>query len=99
MQYDSALDLVQDTGAQQLTENSGNGNDESSSGYVYLYNPSSTTFVKQYIAFANTYQHDNYSISHYIGGYCNVTAAIDGAQFSFSSGDIDAGVIKLYGIA
>ena len=30
--------------------------------------------------------------------YCNVTAAIDGVQFSFASGDIDVGTIKLYGI-
>ena len=31
-------------------------------------------------------------------GYCNVTAAIDGVQFSVASGTIDSGTIKLYGI-
>ena len=31
--------------------------------------------------------------------FCNVTAAIDGVQFAMSSGNIDAGTIKLYGIA
>ena len=35
----------------------------------------------------------------FTGGYCNVTAAIDGVQFAMSSGNIDAGTIKLYGIA
>ena len=29
----------------------------------------------------------------------NVTAAIDGAQFKFSSGNIDSGTIKLYGVS
>ena len=31
-------------------------------------------------------------------GYVNVTAAVDGVQFVMSSGNIDAGVIKLYGV-
>ena len=35
----------------------------------------------------------------YTAGYCNVTAAIDGVQFAMSSGNIDAGTFKLYGIA
>jgi hypothetical protein len=34
----------------------------------------------------------------YVAGYCNVTAAIDGVQFSMSSGNIDAGTIKMYGV-
>ena len=34
----------------------------------------------------------------YTGGYCNVTAAIDGVQFKMSSGNIDAGTIKMYGV-
>ena len=34
----------------------------------------------------------------YYAGYCNVTAAIDGVIFKMSSGNIDSGTIKLYGI-
>ena len=42
---------------------------------------------------------NNGQISHeFSAGYCNVTAAIDGVQFSFASGNIDAGTIKLYGL-
>jgi hypothetical protein len=33
-----------------------------------------------------------------IAGYNNTTAAIDGVQFSMTSGNIDDGKIKLYGI-
>jgi hypothetical protein len=37
-------------------------------------------------------------MNHVASGYNNVTAAIDGVQFSFDSGNIDSGTIKLYGI-
>ena len=32
-------------------------------------------------------------------GYFNTTSAIDAVQFKFSSGNTDAGVVKLYGIS
>ena len=35
----------------------------------------------------------------YFAGYCNVTAAIDGVDFKFASGNIDSGVIKMYGLS
>ncbi len=44
------------------------------------------------------YQSGDYSFDIHVAGYFNVTAAIDGIQFSMSSGNIDSGVIKLYGI-
>ncbi len=34
----------------------------------------------------------------YYSGYCNTTTAIDGVQFAMSSGNIDAGTIKMYGV-
>ena len=97
--YDGALHLAQGTGVQGLTENSGNDNDQCSSGYLHLYDPSSTTFVKHYIARVNTTIGGDYSIDNYVAGYCNVTAAIDGVQFSFSADEIQAGTIKMYGVA
>jgi hypothetical protein len=36
--------------------------------------------------------------NNYVAGYCNTTTAIDGVQFKMSSGNIDSGTIKLYGI-
>jgi len=39
-----------------------------------------------------------WSMNTFVAGYCNVTAAIDAVQFKQSSGNIDAGTIKLYGI-
>jgi len=86
------------TGVQVLGQNIGNGNDESISGTMYLFNPASTTFQKQYISSVNYYQTDNKSENAFVGGYCDVTAAIDAVQFSPSAGTFDAGDIKLYGI-
>ena len=39
-----------------------------------------------------------YSIDAFFGGYFNVAAAITQIDFKFSSGNIDAGIIKMYGI-
>ncbi len=34
-----------------------------------------------------------------VAGYFNTTSAIDAVQFKMSSGNIDSGVIKLYGVS
>ena len=98
LSYSGSFDLAQSTGVQPLAEGTGNGNDECVSGELTLFNPSSTTFVKHFIAQTNNYYKDNFMMKFYVAGYCNVTAAIDGVQFSFASGNIDAGTFKLYGI-
>ena len=90
--------LAQNTGFQSLNLNMGNGNDESLSGEMFLFNPSSTTFVKHFMSTTQYYQDGNASLNYYIAGYCNVTAAIDAVQFKMNSGNIDAGTIKLYGV-
>jgi hypothetical protein len=99
LSYDTGSDLAQSTGVQTIVLGQGNGNDESASGEMYLFNPSSTTFVKHFMTRISFYQHNNYAFDNYTAGYCNVTAAIDGVQFSMSSGNIDSGTIKLYGIS
>ena len=65
---------------------------------MFLFSPSSTTFVKHFIVRGNTYSQNDLSADMYFAGYCNVTAAIDGVDFKFASGNIDSGVIKMYGI-
>ncbi len=97
--YRTGDDLAQSTSAQKLGGGLGNGNDECLVGTLHLFNPSSTTFVKHFIVRTNLYESDNHTVDNYIAGYCNVTDAIDGVQFSMSSGNIDAGDICLYGIA
>ena len=96
--YTANDDIAQGTGFQSLANGVGAGNDESLSGEMYVFNPSSTTFVKHFIATVNFYEDANMSVQHFTSGYCNVTAAIDAVQFKMSSGNIDSGIFKLYGI-
>ena len=99
-QYESGYDLAQGTGFQPLQSGGliGNGNDECLSGFLHLFNPSSSTFVKHFTATTNQYSSYDYSINSFIGGYFNTTTAITRLQFKMASGNIDAGDICLYGI-
>jgi len=96
--YQASHDLAQGTGFQTLARNTGNGNDECTSGEMLLFNPSSTTYVKHFLARGCGHHQSNYSFTDFVAGYCNVTAAIDAVQFKFHSDNIDAGTFKLYGI-
>tara|TARA_R100000900_G_scaffold57571_1_gene46741 strand:- start:212 stop:847 length:636 start_codon:yes stop_codon:yes gene_type:complete len=96
--YFANKDIAQGTGFQVISADVGGGNDESMSGEMFLFNPSSTTFVKHYFHRASTYEKDSAAIEHYASGYFNVTAAIDAIQFKFDSGNIASGRIALYGI-
>ena len=78
----------------------GQDNDASSSGEIILFNPSSTTYVKHFMWTGNhmSYYSTPWSINSYVAGYGNTTSAVDAIQFKMTSGNIDAGTFKLYGI-
>ena len=92
-------DLAQSTSAQQLKD-IGNTSDDSAAGTLHLFNPSSTTFVKHFIStFTGPTGESTQNLHNsFVGGYFNTTSSIDAVQFSMSSGNIDSGTIKLYGI-
>ena len=95
--YDTAGDLAQSTSFQRI-QFPGNDNDQSVSGKLCLFNPSSTTYVKHFMAVANASLANNNSVNVFPAGYCNTTSAVDAVQFKFASGNIDDGIIKLYGV-
>ena len=97
--YNGNQDIQSGTGAHTILEDLGNDNDQAGSGELWLFNPSSTTFQKNFIGRSSNAHGSDYSQDIHYAGYCNVTAAIDGVQFAFSSGTIDSGTIKMYGIA
>jgi len=99
LQYNADRDLVESTGAQRFSLQIGNANDECVVGTLHIFSPSDTTFVKHYSAIVNGYNGSDYSQQLFTGGYMNTTSAVDAIQFSFQSGDIDAGSISLYGIS
>jgi hypothetical protein len=96
--YGSSYDLAQSTSNQSLMNAVGNDNDQGSNGSLLIFNPSSTTFVKHYIYKGNHITGGNSSVNWFVAGYGNTTSAIDGIKFQMSSGNIDSGTIKLYGI-
>ena len=97
--YRTPKDLAQSTSFQDLVQGTGADNDQNSSGFLHLFNPSSTTFVKHFIARTSDYNANNYAIDSYIAGYGNTTSSIDAVRLQMASGNIDSGVIKLYGIS
>jgi len=100
LSYDGGNDLAQSTDFQQLNLDAdlGADNDQSLSGELTLFNPSSTTFVKHFIATTNFCHAGNFTIQCSIAGYFNTTSAIDAIQFKMASNEIASGIIKLYGI-
>ena len=101
LQYYASGDLDQDTDFHYMTGNSGVGNDsdQSFNGTMHLFNPSDTTFVKHFLMDTNSHGPTNYTMRFFVGGYFNTTNAITRLRFKFSSGNIDSGTIKLYGIS
>ena len=97
--YSGSYDSAQSTGNEYLTTDTlGADKDQCVSGYLHLFNPSSTTFVKHFIAQVSHYHEADFAVNDFKSGYANTTSAIDAIQFKMDSGNIDAGDICLYGI-
>ena len=97
--YGSGQDQAQATGFQDLSLSiDSDGNDSSCSGYLHIFDPSNTTFAKHFIGLTQIVGNGYYSYSNYSGGYFNITTALTRFQFKMSSGNIDSGLIKLYGV-
>ena len=97
--YYTGGDLAQSTDFQRFADSLGNDNDQSLSGTFTLFNPSSTTFVKHFIANVNYSYDADYSLQYFMAGYGNTTSAINAVQFKMSSGNIDSGQILLFGLS
>ena len=100
LRYDdpNTFDLAQSTSFATYEAGLGNDNDQSCVGNLFLFNPSNTTFVKHFFGTSNSALFHNYTRQAYVAGYGNTTSAVDAVQFKMSSGNIDSGTIKLYGI-
>ena len=98
LSYQSNQDQAQGTSFQTLTNSCGADADQCISGELFLFDPSSTTFVKHFICRTQSANDANYSFDVFVAGYFNTTTAIDEVQFKMSSGNIDSGTIEMYGI-
>jgi hypothetical protein len=95
--YQTGWDLAQSTAGQPISQHTGAEADECMAGELHLYNPASTTYVKNFYSRANNYAGANIAQNSHVGGYVNSTTAINAIQFAMSSGNFD-GTIKMYGI-
>jgi len=95
--YQTGDDLAQSTGEQNLTNEVGADNDQCLSGSLHIFNPSSSTFVKHYLSTVSAYKPDDFGICLRVGGYANTSSILTNIRFKFSSGNIDAGTILMYG--
>ena len=95
--YQTGHDQAQGTAFQILVDSVGGGSDESCSGELHLFNPSSTTYVKHFYGTFVTNGQDNQAVNSYVAGYINTTTAIDAIQFKMAAGNFD-GTIKMWGV-
>ena len=101
LEYRTPADQAQGTALQPLNyaDSVGTDNDMCFVGTLHLFNPSSTTFVKHYMATCNSYSQEPMTTNTFIGGYFNTTSAITGIKFQQNTGNIDVGTIKMYGVS
>ena len=95
--YSAHNEQQQGTAYQELATNIGNGADESSAGYLHLFDPSSTTYAKQWYSQSISYERQNVARIQHNGGYINTTGAITQVQFKINQDEF-AGVIKMWGV-
>ena len=98
LSYDTGEDIAQGTSFFPITMPIGSDNDQNGVAILHLFNPSSITYVKHFLCTSNIVNASDFSGNVYVGGYFNTTSAINAVQFSFDSGNIDDGIIKLYGV-
>jgi len=97
---DSATNFGNAQNAAQIdmTNAQSNNNDGGLSGRLFLHDPSNTSFD----TIANwtfAYQHDGNKVSEVAGsGRIEDNTAVTGVRFKMSGGEIESGIIKLYGI-
>ena len=96
--YLTSADQGQGTSYQLLAGSIGNDNDQGVSGYLHIFNPADTTFVKQFIGTFNSIAHSNRCNTQHVAGYFNTTSALTQFSFKFSAGTVDSGDIILYGV-
>ena len=86
------------TGEQMMYHELDNDNDSCVSGVLHLFNPSSTTYVKQWFSRVQGSKNSDTSMEVYTSGYLNTTSALTQVRFTIASGSIQSGTIKMYGV-
>ena len=98
LSYNTSYDADLSTGDLYLSDGIGNDNDQGGSGQLVIYGSSSPTYVKHFMShLQHSSAGDTCNISR-TGGYINTTSDVDAVKFFFDSGNIDTGIIRMYGL-
>jgi hypothetical protein len=95
----ASQDQQKETGSQTLAYGIGNDNDQSASGVLHLFDPSASTYYKHFIGRGESIIASNQAYDSFVGGMFYQTAALTRVRFKMSSGNIDSGTIKMYGVS
>jgi hypothetical protein len=96
--YTTSMDKHNSTDFLPLNNDIGSDNDQSAVAELFLFGPSSTTFVKNFLCRTSRVDAGDYAVDIFMSGYFNTTSAIDAIQFKMDAGTIDSGTIEMYGI-
>ena len=96
--YDGLHDQALGTSFQTIFKEVGNDADQACTVILHLFDPASTTHSKNFYARGIGTLYHQYIQDQYAAGYINDTAAMTSIRFHMSSGNINAGKIKMYGI-
>ena len=96
--YNTSTDAAQSTSEIIIGDSTGYDDDQACSGVLTLYAPSSTTYVKHFMAEIHQSSGSDFANHTFVAGYINTTSAVDALQFSFDVGNIDLGTIYMYGV-
>jgi len=97
LEYNTTNDKAQSSDPQPLIVGLSNDNDIGGSGYLHLFEPSSSVFVKHFLSHTSA-SASAYARQDFVAGYGNNTSAVDAVQFTASAGTIDSGTIDMYGV-
>tara|TARA_R110002020_G_scaffold220321_2_gene428272 strand:- start:244 stop:675 length:432 start_codon:yes stop_codon:yes gene_type:complete len=101
--YDPSMDNTTQqynaTGVCYLSESMGDAATETAYAEVCIWNPAGTTYTKGWTSSTtNTNTAGTNFKRGYVGGWFDTTSAINTVKWQYSTGNIIAGTIKLYGI-
>ena len=97
--YRTGEDQANGTAYEFVCDNTGGDADQTVCAILKIFDPASDVYVKQFIL-QGVSQMNSDGIKHdWRAGYINAEEPIDDIRFAFSAGDIDAGIIKLYGVS
>ena len=97
--YQTGADQANGTSLQYISTDCDNDADSSLAGVLHIFNPSNTTYVTHFYSRTQYVYNAATSYNAHAAGYINTTGAITQIEFKFASGNIDAGVIQIYGIS